>query len=95
MHCLLSIGERNRVQLAKVLKNGANLILLDEPTNDLDIEVLSNLENALQEFAGSSSTFGLIAVGSAMIISHDRYFLDRLCSHIIAFEVRLAKGLLT
>lgn len=45
-------GERNRVQLAKVLKHGANLILLDEPTNDLDIEVLSNLENALQEFAG-------------------------------------------
>lgn len=71
----LSGGERNRLQLAKVLRRGPNLILLDEPTNDLDVEVLQNLEEALDEFAGS-----------ALIISHDRWFLDKLCSHIISFE---------
>ncbi|MCY4099887.1 MAG: energy-dependent translational throttle protein EttA [Rhodobacteraceae bacterium] len=72
---LLSGGERNRVHLAKLLKEGGNLLLLDEPTNDLDVETLRALEEALEEFAGS-----------AMIISHDRFFLDRLCTHILAFE---------
>ncbi len=72
---LLSGGERNRVHLAKLLKEGGNLLLLDEPTNDLDVETLRTLEEALEEFAGS-----------AMIISHDRFFLDRLCTHILAFE---------
>ena len=71
----LSGGERNRVQLAKMLKEGPNLIILDEPTNDLDVDVLRSLEEALQSF-----------VGSAIIVSHDRWFLDRLCSHILAFE---------
>ncbi len=71
----LSGGERNRVQLAKVLKSGANLILLDEPTNDLDIETLQALELALLEFAGC-----------AVVISHDRWFLDRIATHILAFE---------
>jgi len=71
----LSGGERNRVQLAKMLKRGANVVLLDEPTNDLDVEVLRNLEHALLDFAGS-----------AVVISHDRYFLDRICTNIIAFE---------
>jgi len=71
----LSGGERNRVHLAKTLTEGGNLILLDEPTNDLDIETLQNLEEALEEFAGC-----------AVIISHDRWFLDRLATHILAFE---------
>jgi ATP-binding cassette ChvD family protein len=72
---LLSGGERNRVHLAKTLATGGNLILLDEPTNDLDIETLQNLEEALEDFAGC-----------AVVISHDRWFLDRLATHILAFE---------
>ena len=72
---LLSGGERNRVHMAKLLKSGGNVLLLDEPTNDLDVETLRALENALEEFAGC-----------AVIISHDRFFLDRLCTHILAFE---------
>ncbi len=71
----LSGGERNRVHLAKMLKSGANLLLLDEPTNDLDVETLRALENALEDFAGC-----------AMIISHDRWFLDRIATHMLAFE---------
>ena len=71
----LSGGERNRVHLAKMLKSGANVILLDEPTNDLDVETLRALEDALLEFAGC-----------AVIISHDRWFLDRIATHILAFE---------
>ena len=71
----LSGGERNRVHLAKTLAEAGNLILLDEPTNDLDIETLQNLEEALEEFAGC-----------AVVISHDRWFLDRLATHILAFE---------
>ena len=71
----LSGGERNRVHLAKMLKSGANLLLLDEPTNDLDVETLSALEAALEDFAGC-----------AVIISHDRFFLDRIATHILAFE---------
>jgi ATP-binding cassette ChvD family protein len=71
----LSGGERNRVHLAKTLTTGGNVILLDEPTNDLDIETLQNLEEALEEFAGC-----------AVVISHDRWFLDRLATHILAFE---------
>jgi len=71
----LSGGERNRVHLAKLLKGGANLLLLDEPTNDLDVETLRALELALEEFAGC-----------AMIISHDRWFLDRMATHMLAFE---------
>lgn len=71
----LSGGERNRVHLAKVLKQGANVILLDEPTNDLDVETLRALEEGLQAFPGC-----------ALIISHDRFFLDRLATHILAFE---------
>jgi ATP-binding cassette ChvD family protein len=71
----LSGGERNRVNLAKVLKSGANLLLLDEPTNDLDVDTMRALEEALLEFAGS-----------AIVISHDRWFLDRICTHILAFE---------
>ena len=71
----LSGGERNRVHLAKVLKSGANLLLLDEPTNDLDVETLHALEYALEKFSGS-----------ALIISHDRWFLDRMATHILAFE---------
>ena len=71
----LSGGERNRVHLAKVLKSGANVLLLDEPTNDLDVETLYALEYALDKFSGC-----------AMIISHDRWFLDRVCTHILAFE---------
>ncbi len=71
----LSGGERNRVHLAKMLKEGANLILLDEPTNDLDVETLRSLEEALLDFAGC-----------AVVISHDRWFLDRLATHILAFE---------
>ena len=71
----LSGGERNRVHLAKVLKSGANVLLLDEPTNDLDVETLYALEYALDKFSGC-----------AMIISHDRWFLDRVCTHMLAFE---------
>ena len=71
----LSGGERNRVHLAKVLKEGANLILLDEPTNDLDVNTLRALEDALESFNGC-----------AVIVSHDRWFLDRVCTHILAFE---------
>jgi ATPase subunit of ABC transporter with duplicated ATPase domains len=72
---LLSGGERNRVHMAKLLKSGGNLLLLDEPSNDLDVETLRALEDALQNFAGC-----------AMVISHDRWFMDRLCTHILAFE---------
>ena len=71
----LSGGERNRVHLAKVLKSGGNLLLLDEPTNDLDIETLRALEEALVAFPGC-----------AVVISHDRWFLDRIATHILAFE---------
>jgi len=71
----LSGGERNRVHLAKMLKSGANVILLDEPTNDLDVDTLRALEEALEDFAGC-----------AVIISHDRWFLDRIATHILAFE---------
>ena len=71
----LSGGQRNRVHLAKMLKSGANVLLLDEPTNDLDTETLAALEEALEEFAGC-----------AVIISHDRMFLDRLATHMLAFE---------
>ena len=71
----LSGGERNRVHLAKMLKSGANVIMLDEPTNDLDVDTLRALEEALLEFAGC-----------ALIISHDRWFLDRIATHILAFE---------
>ena len=71
----LSGGERNRVHLAKLLKTGANVILLDEPSNDLDVNTLRALEDALETFAGT-----------AMVISHDRWFLDRVATHILAFE---------
>jgi energy-dependent translational throttle protein EttA len=71
----LSGGERNRVHLAKMLKSGANLLLLDEPTNDLDVNTLRALEEALLNFGGS-----------AVVVSHDRWFLDRVASHILAFE---------
>ncbi|MDK1375101.1 MULTISPECIES: energy-dependent translational throttle protein EttA [unclassified Sinorhizobium] len=71
----LSGGQRNRVHLAKMLKSGGNVVLLDEPTNDLDTETLAALEDALENFAGC-----------AVIISHDRMFLDRLATHILAFE---------
>ena len=72
---MLSGGERNRVHLAKMLKEGANVILLDEPTNDLDVNTLRALEEALENFAGC-----------AVVISHDRWFLDRIATHILAFE---------
>jgi ATPase subunit of ABC transporter with duplicated ATPase domains len=72
---ILSGGERNRVHLAKMLKAEHNVILLDEPTNDLDVDTLRALEDALTEFAGC-----------AVIISHDRWFLDRLATHILSFE---------
>jgi energy-dependent translational throttle protein EttA len=72
---VLSGGERNRVHLAMTLKQGANLILLDEPTNDLDVNAIRALEDALENFAGC-----------AVIISHDRWFLDRIATHILAFE---------
>jgi ATP-binding cassette ChvD family protein len=72
---VLSGGERNRVNLALTLKQGGNLLLLDEPTNDLDVETLSSLENALLEFPGC-----------AVITSHDRWFLDRIATHILAWE---------
>jgi ATPase subunit of ABC transporter with duplicated ATPase domains len=82
---VLSGGERNRVLLAKMLKEGANVLMLDEPTNDLDINTLRALEEALEAFAGS-----------AIIVSHDRWFLDRVVTHILAFEgdsqVRLFSG---
>ncbi len=71
----LSGGERNRVHMAKLLKGGANVILLDEPTNDLDVDTLRALEEALLDFAGS-----------AIVVSHDRWFLDRIATHILAFE---------
>ncbi|RIJ76681.1 energy-dependent translational throttle protein EttA [Nakamurella silvestris] len=72
---VLSGGERNRLNLALTLKEGGNLILLDEPTNDLDVETLGSLENALEQFPGC-----------AVVISHDRWFLDRTCTHILAWE---------
>src|SRR6201747_111542 len=72
---VLSGGERNRLNLALTLKEGGNLILLDEPTNDLDVETLGSLENALEKFPGC-----------AVVISHDRWFLDRTCTHILAWE---------
>ena len=72
---ILSGGERNRVHMARLLKDGGNVLLLDEPTNDLDVETLRALEDAIAEFAGC-----------AVVISHDRFFLDRLCTHILAFE---------
>ncbi|MDP2062780.1 MAG: energy-dependent translational throttle protein EttA [Phaeovulum sp.] len=72
---VLSGGERNRVHLAKLLRSNGNVLLLDEPTNDLDVETLQALESAIDDFAGC-----------AVIISHDRFFLDRLCTHILAFE---------
>lgn len=72
---VLSGGERNRLNLALTLKQGGNLILLDEPTNDLDVETLGSLENALLNFPGC-----------AVVISHDRWFLDRTCTHILAWE---------
>ncbi|GAB4070518.1 energy-dependent translational throttle protein EttA [Angustibacter speluncae] len=72
---ILSGGERNRLNLALTLKEGGNLLLLDEPTNDLDVETLSSLENALLEFPGC-----------AVVISHDRWFLDRVATHILAYE---------
>ncbi len=71
----LSGGERNRVQLAKILKSESNLIILDEPTNDLDVDTLRSLENAIINFAGC-----------VIVTSHDRYFLDRICTNILAFE---------
>ena len=71
----LSGGERNRVHLAKLLKSGANVLLLDEPTNDLDVDTLRALEDALASFAGC-----------AVVISHDRWFLDRIATHMLAFE---------
>ncbi|MGA3067139.1 MAG: ATP-binding cassette domain-containing protein, partial [Tepidisphaeraceae bacterium] len=81
----LSGGERNRVHLARMLKQGANVLLLDEPTNDLDVNTMRALEEALENFAGC-----------AVIISHDRWFLDRIATHILAFEgesqVRLFEG---
>jgi ATPase subunit of ABC transporter with duplicated ATPase domains len=72
---VLSGGERNRLNLALTLKLGGNLILLDEPTNDLDVETLSSLEDALLDFPGC-----------AVVISHDRWFLDRVATHILAWE---------
>lgn len=71
----LSGGERNRVHLAKLLKRGANVLLLDEPSNDLDVETLRSLEEAILNFPGC-----------AIVISHDRWFLDRICTHLMAFE---------
>jgi len=72
---MLSGGERNRVHLARMLKEGANVLLLDEPTNDLDVNTLRALEEALENFAGC-----------AVVISHDRWFLDRIATHMLAFE---------
>ncbi|WP_269449443.1 MULTISPECIES: energy-dependent translational throttle protein EttA [Gordonia] len=78
---VLSGGERNRLNLALTLKEGGNLILLDEPTNDLDVETLGSLENALESFPGC-----------AVVISHDRWFLDRTCTHILAWEGNVEEG---
>jgi ATP-binding cassette ChvD family protein len=78
---VLSGGERNRLNLALTLKVGGNLILLDEPTNDLDTETLGSLENALEQFPGC-----------AVVISHDRWFLDRTCTHILAWEGNVEEG---
>ncbi|MBB1035553.1 energy-dependent translational throttle protein EttA [Dietzia sp. CQ4] len=78
---VLSGGERNRLNLALTLKVGGNLILLDEPTNDLDTETLGSLENALEDFPGC-----------AVVISHDRWFLDRTCTHILAWEGNVNEG---
>ena len=72
---MLSGGERNRVHLAKLLRRGGNVLLLDEPTNDLDVDTLRALEEALLAFPGC-----------AVIISHDRWFLDRVATHVLAFE---------
>ena len=72
---VLSGGERNRLHLAKLLKTGGNVMLLDEPTNDLDVDTLRALENAILDYAGC-----------VLVISHDRWFLDRICTHILAFE---------
>jgi ATP-binding cassette ChvD family protein len=72
---VLSGGERNRLHLAKLLKSGGNVMLLDEPTNDLDVDTLRALENAILDYAGC-----------VLVISHDRWFLDRVCTHILAFE---------
>jgi ATP-binding cassette ChvD family protein len=72
---ILSGGERNRIHLARMLKEGANVLLLDEPTNDLDVNTLRALEQALENFAGS-----------VLVVSHDRWFLDRISTHILAFE---------
>jgi ATPase subunit of ABC transporter with duplicated ATPase domains len=71
----LSGGERNRLHLAKLLRSGGNLLLLDEPTNDLDVDTLRALEEALLAFAGC-----------AVVVSHDRWFLDRVATHVLAFE---------
>lgn len=71
----MSGGERNRLQLAKILQMGANVILLDEPSNDLDIETLRALEDAI-----------LVFPGTVMVVSHDRWFLDRIATHILSFE---------
>jgi sulfate-transporting ATPase len=71
----LSGGERNRLHLSKLLKSGGNLLLLDEPTNDLDVDTLRALEEALVDFPGC-----------AVVITHDRWFLDRIATHILAFE---------
>ncbi len=71
----LSGGERNRVHLARMLTRGANRLLLDEPTHDLDVNTLRSLEEAIENFAGC-----------AIIVSHDRWFLDRVATHILAFE---------
>ncbi|MCH2115461.1 MAG: ATP-binding cassette domain-containing protein, partial [Pirellulales bacterium] len=72
---ILSGGERNRVHLAKLLRRGSNVLLLDEPTNDIDVDTLRALEEAVANFAGC-----------AVVVSHDRWFLDRLATHILAFE---------
>ena len=72
---VLSGGERNRLHLAKLLKAGGNVMMLDEPTNDLDVDTLRALENAILDFAGC-----------VLVISHDRWFLDRIATHILAFE---------
>jgi ATPase subunit of ABC transporter with duplicated ATPase domains len=72
---ILSGGERNRVHLAKMIKRGGNLLLLDEPSNDLDVDTLRALEDGLEKFPGC-----------AVVISHDRWFLDRIATHILAFE---------
>ena len=77
----LSGGERNRVHLAKSLREGCNVLLLDEPSNDLDVDTVRKLEECMETFRGV-----------AMVISHDRYFLDRVCTHLIAFESSVADG---